>query len=260
MQIRISQIFLALAILTFGSVVIHAKSPQKKSVDWVKMARNLTGESESVRQKSLKRLRAMKDLDQVLTAEIEKPAFENGKLNTQRFLALDIVTALKRKSLMPVLISQSLADATASIYHTMNTLMTSQNVDSMMTLYHDRLLSYPSSNTVKIALLDTLGRTGFELSLAELRYLNRNASFEVQSGILSYMRGIMFLKNRLLYQNMMSEIMIAGSFEIRMQTLFLYEELLSQKKLKLKDASLQCLQDTNKAIQNFCKKLVGSYS
>lgn len=239
----------------------RARSLKKvKSVDWVAMAKNLTGESESVRRKALKRLRAMKSIDETLAREIKRPVFQEGKLNTKRFLALDVIAALKRQSLMPVLISESFSDSTGYTYHTMNTLMTTENADSLVRLYHRRLVSYPASSAAKLALLDTLGRMGFELSLSELRQLNRNSSDEIKSGLLSYLRELMILKNRILYQEFLPEIMVASSFEVKMQALFLFEELLDKKKMKFKDADLQCAKDTNKVIQNFCKKITGSFS
>lgn len=257
------KIFFAVMVLTLGSSVMAARKKTgipKKSIEWISLARSLTGESGWIRQRALNRLRAMKELDEILTYEIRRSVFQNGKLNTQRFLALDVITALDRKNLMPVLLSESLTDSTGYTYHTINTLLSSHNADQIIRRYHDHLMSYPTSSAVKLALLDTLGRMGFELSLSELRHLNQNASNDVRSGLLSYLREVMILKNRLQYQQLFSEFIMTGSFEVRMQALYLFEELLAQKKLKFKETGLHCESQRNKTIQKFCKKLASSYS
>ena len=202
----------------------------------------------------------MKELDLILKQEIQKPAFQKGKIDTQKLLAFDIITALNKKELLPLLKNASLQDTTGYTYHTMNTLLTAENIDEMIQFYYRRLMNYPSSAAVKIALLDTLGRMGFEFSVAELRHLNRNASNEVKSALLTYLRQIMILRNRALYQELLPEFMVADAFEIRMQTLYLYEELLRGRKIKLSQASLSCDKDQNKTIQHFCRKILALYS
>lgn len=228
--------------------------------DWTDLARNLTGDSDAVRQRSLNKLRALKNLNQILIQEIRKPIFKNGRIDTQKLLAFDVITALGKKELLPILKNESLQDPTGYTYHTMNTLLTADQVDEVVHFYYRRLMNYPSSSAVKLALLDTLGRMGFEFSLAELRHFNRNASNEVKSALLTYMRQIMILRNRPLYQELLPEFMVADAFEIRIQTLYLYEELFRTKKLSLAQAGLTCAKDPSKTIQHFCKKILSLYS
>lgn len=251
-----------LRVLVFSLMMISnfkVWSARKSPDNWSKWARDLTGESESVRQKSLKRLRAVKNLNQILANEVRAPAFRNGKINTQKLLAFDVIAALKKKELLPLLMNESLRDPTGYTYHTMNTLLTVDNIDEVTRLYYRHLMNFPNSSAVKIALLDTLGRMGFELSLIELRRLNREATNEVKSALLSYLREIMILRNQVLYQELLPEFMTADSFEIRIQTLYLYEELLRENKMKIAKAGLVCEKDQNKTVQNFCLKIRGLY-
>jgi hypothetical protein len=241
----------------FILMLFESRLVEARSTDWVTLARRLTGESETIRQRSLKQLGAIKNLDSILTDEIHQPTMLNGHLNTRKFLAFDVIVALQRRSMMPVLVKESLTDEAGATYHTMNALLTSENGPAQIRLYHARLVSHPNSDAVQITLLDTLGRSGFELSLSEVRRLNTAGSIEVKAGLLSYLREMMILKNHQQYQELLPELMNENSYELKMQTLFLAEELMNQKKLNLKETRWGCLKDSDMKIQIRCKKIAG---
>ena len=243
--------------LFFLFFIVSLFSDAKKvSSDWTVNARRLTGESDRIAENALKNLRATSDLDILLKGELKNASVTNGKLNTAHFFAFDVISALHKKQLMPDLIASSKADQTGYAYHAMNTLIDAANGQSLIQIYHDRLTSNKMTIPVQLALLDTLGRVEHKLSLDELKEINAKASTEMKSGLLNYLREMMILKNHPEYKEFLPPFLKEPSFEIKMQALFLFDELLKQKKMRFSGDVSTCLVDPNMTIQNFCKRVV----
>ncbi len=224
---------------------------------WQDHARRLTGESDSIRNRALEKMKEMKHLDIALRDEIKSPPQKKGRLETSHFLAFDVITSLGRQSLFSDLVSQSLFDETGYSIHTMNTLLNEKNGLSTIKFYHEQLTSSKVSPATRMALLDTLGRLGFKLTNQELKALKKTSSIQEKSSILSYMRTMALLKNIPPESDLLFEFLDESSVELKMQSLFLSEELRKNKGRAFINAFPDCQKQALPEVKEYCLKIAG---
>jgi hypothetical protein len=118
---------------------------------WQELARHV-GPAEGDRQEHIDQLLEIKDLDKTLIKAIGTP--DQG-------LALDVISALKKKDLIPNLLTSLTLDDTGFLILTINVFIAKGNYDKIFKTYKD-LLAKPDLQSPAniIAMLEPLGRLG----------------------------------------------------------------------------------------------------
>lgn len=149
--------------------------------DWVTEARRLTAGT-TARREALARLRSDISLDESLKTALR----ETGAFNSRRFLALDVITALRRRDLLPELVALSADEESGFFYLTINGLVVPSELAQTAVLYRDRLGRVTTSPVARMILIDSLARMSVRLERREIEKLIPTASPEVKSSLLAY--------------------------------------------------------------------------
>lgn len=191
-------------------------SPTRRLPYWGESARRFTGESDSVRSKAIENLKKIPNL---------KIELKKALGSAEHFLALDVISVLRMRSMIPELIKFSERDHTGYSYHVINSLFEEKDEETVRALYLERLDSKKSSSAAKMAMLDALARLGVSLGDERVSRLLKDESPEVRSTTLSLIRTELVLRN--VQRNLPAlEVTVNDSaFQIRIQTLYLVSEL-----------------------------------
>ena len=212
-------------VLCFTGVECASALPTKRSATqptsppvktWSREALKLTGESNFVRSVAIKNLQRIPNLPEILLREIKGP---------QRALALDVITALQIKTLVPRLLELAVNDDSGQTYLTIDTLITADNISQVLEVYQRRLLCRwwcaPISAAAKIVVIETLGRTETMLSAARLRWLFRENTFEVRSAVLRYTRRFLLRGEHIEFLEIVHLALSSQPHQVRSQARFL---------------------------------------
>jgi hypothetical protein len=173
-------------LLVFHLGLGQANAKVATSDSWSVDAMRLSGESARVYQQSLKHLRANPDLDK----DLRKALLEN---NTHTYLALDVISTLKRESVFPDLMADAKKDTGGFFYITLNSFFNPAHENQLTEFYEATLQNNQASGAVKMIVLDTFGRIGHPLPKKLIKnFLNDERMPEVRSAALYYVRA--FLK------------------------------------------------------------------
>jgi hypothetical protein len=170
-----------LASFTF-SAKSHARQPA-----WEMCARRLTGESDRVRSECLKKISRTPHLEKILRAGISLPP-DSAEQEDETSLALDVITALKLKAMIPDLERLSEKEESGSFYLALNSLLDARLEPEAEKLYFARVKSKNTSAPAKMVLIDTLARMRLAIPVSDLKDLVEDHSPEVRSAVLSYVR------------------------------------------------------------------------
>jgi hypothetical protein len=218
---------------------------------WSDYARRFTGENEQVRENAIKTLRADPDL----SGELRKAL---GTSN--HFLALDVISVLKLKAMMPDLLAFAEKDKTGYSYHVINSLIDPKDNDRIGQIYLDRLDSPKTSPAAKMAMLDAAARMEITLGPDRTARLLKDDAPEVRSSVLSLFRTELLRRNYQRGLNVIETTIRDPAFQIRIQTLFLISELppaLRRANLSLVEGVLnQCKHDPAPQVKSMCLSLV----
>jgi hypothetical protein len=175
-------------LVFFGFTVLH---PIKvRAEDWETSALRLSGESDQVARSSVQKLKKIPDLETKLSRALS----ENS---TRTFLALDVISTLKLKKLLPVIIDHSQKDESGFFYLALNTFIDSKNLQDMSKLYEERLSEAKTSPPAKMVILDTLGRIQVKISPSQIqKILEDSDNPEMRSAALYYVRTWVRKKDR----------------------------------------------------------------
>ncbi len=217
--------------------------------DWREDARRFTGESAAVREAAIARLRKREHL----AAELEK-----AMATRDRFLAFDVVTALRVRELLPFLLRYSAQDRSGYSYHVINSLLEPGEVADTLRLYRDRLADSRTSLAAKVTLIDSLARTREPLEDSRVRRLLRDDAPEIRSAALEYVRG-RILDHRQF--DFLSPILISlgdTRIPLRIQALYLVDELPAEAHLRVPELRVSsaalCREDSRLAKEPICRK------
>lgn len=219
--------------------------------DWIKHAERLTGESDAVHERSIRRLKRIPGLEGELTVALTGP---------NRFLAVDVIATLRLKPLLPLLIDLSLIDDTGTTYLAMNALMDKDNAPTLTELYRDRLLGErPVSLVAKMVILDTFGRIGFQLSEAELTRLYQEGEYEMKSAVVSYARlRLRAGQAKAMHAGFVRKALQNPYKQLRLQALHLLKDLPEGLLTEWKDDLQACLADRQEEVRTLCEALIKS--
>ncbi len=236
---------------TFGLLLGLTPAPARAAANWWDYARRFTGENEAIRQASIAALR--KDPD--LKGELKK-ALGTG----YHFLALDVISVLELKSMMPDLLAFAERDKTGYSYHVISSLIETKDLDRVGQVYLARLDSPKTSPAAKMAMLDAAARMEITLGPDRTNRLLKDESPEVRASVLSLFRFELLRRNYQRGLSVLETTIQDPAFQIRIQTLFLISELPSsirRANLSLVGGVLErCKSDPMAPVKALCQSLI----
>jgi hypothetical protein len=152
---------------------------------WTELARKV-GESEENRASIIAQLRKIPSLKSKLSKAI---------YSKDRPLALDVISALEMKELIPDLLLHVPADPDGFLTVAVNAMMDSKNQKTILDSYKENLNAKGVSYAAIVAMLEPLGRMNIAISRDVLANLSASPSPEVRSSVIYYLR-IMALRNK----------------------------------------------------------------
>ena len=215
---------------------------------WIAHARNLSGASDTVRNYSIAALKSTKNLEAVLRLALTQ---------SSRFLAMDVISALKLKNLIPDLVTLSENDATGTYYLTLNSLITAFNEKEYKELYAKRLLSGNAEPAARMILLDTLLRMRFRLSPKQLsQFLFDDPSPEVRESALYYLRTTLLNEHYDDFMPLLLEVLKEkkSSPQRRIQALFIASQLKPELFVSLQSMRSPCPEPKPEALREVCSR------
>jgi hypothetical protein len=224
-----------------------AKLAPKSVGLWTESARRLIGEPEAVRRNSIAALRR----DKALTEKLKKA------LGTKdHFLALDVISTLEMRNMVPVILAFAERDRTGFSYHALNGLIEEKDREKVAKLYVERLGKPKTSLASKMAILDTLGRLGTDIPADLLNRLLVEDTAEVRSAALYYIRNGILLRRRQELYPFLKSALVDPTFQMRIQALYLVSEIPLEERRSRAEffASLleSCAGDANAAVKSLC--------
>lgn len=219
--------FYLLIVIFLGSIGAAGKTKVVVK-DWATEAVRMTGESDQVRERALRRLRKIPDLEATLKKEL------NG---SKKALALDVISALEMRALLPDLLSTALTDETGFVYLTLNNLMTSKNRGELVPFYKKQLLCRflcATSGPSQVVILETLARLNEEIEVDELEKLFAKTSWpEVQGAIIDYSRYMVTKFKKEKYAVLLKKGLESETVQLQQQTLAVISEIPKKKREKI---------------------------
>jgi hypothetical protein len=230
-----------------------AKNTAKNAGLWTEPARRLIGEPDAVRRTSIAELRRDKGLPEKLRKALG---------TKDHFLALDVISTLEMRNMVPTLLAFAERDRTGFSYHALNGLIETKDREQVAKLYVERLTKPKTSLASKMAILDTLGRLGTDIPTDVLNRLLVEDSAEVRSAALYYVRdGILLRRRQELYPFLKSAVM-DKAFQMRVQTLYLISEIPIEERRSRAEffGSLleSCAADANAAVKSLCLEVAAA--
>ncbi|MBC7384537.1 MAG: hypothetical protein H7301_00055 [Cryobacterium sp.] len=224
-----------------------AHGEARGAASWTTDARRLTGESDAVRLRAISRLKATSDLSNRLEAAMK---------GADRFLALDVITALKIRSMMPSLLRYSAEENSGYAIHALNTLIEPSDRTAIFQVYRERLSNRSTSYPNQVALIDTFSRTAERLDLGLLTRLQDEGSVEVRSSILHYLRAQVLNQSRQDLVSLVFRALSDPTFQNRLQAHYLIHEFSPGLKQKfyqeIQRSNQACLADPAEEVRLFC--------
>lgn len=237
-------VFILISVLSGGAADTTPSS-------WTQEAVRMTGESDLVRERALKRLSQWPHLTELLRQELAGP---------HQALALDVISALSLQELLPDLLKVADKDQTGFIYLCINNLLTSKNRDEIVSLYRQRLLcsgSCQASGPAQVVILDTLGRLGETLDSKDLQnFLTSSPWPEVRFAALDYVRLGLLQRKQMEFLPLLKVALQSQPVQLREQALYLISELPGDTRKKAIKDLPECKQGFSPDTLHFCQRLL----
>jgi hypothetical protein len=208
---------LCLFAFLFSVAAFAATSKATHVASWTDLAKKV-GESEDNRASVIAQLRKIPGL---------KSKLKKAIYTKDRPLALDVISSLEMKDMIPDLLLHVPADPDGFLTVAINSMIDGKNQTSVLNSYQDALSSPGVSNAAVVAMLEPLGRLGIELTREILNALRDSASPEVRSSLVYYVR-VMTLRNQKTGNlDILASLLKAPEFQIRLQTVSVSAEILA---------------------------------
>lgn len=223
-------------ILCFGAVLCFSSAAQAKKTaaperkptsisknsSWKVLARKV-GQSEDFRAGAIRELRRMGSLSKDL---------REGLRGNDRPLALEVISALEIKSLIPDMIDLVPTDSNGFLILGLNSMVTEKNQKLILDTYLNQLSSKnigTNSNGALMAMLEPMGRMGIKIPNSAVQNLKSNESPEVRSSLLYYVRMMVLRHRNFEHVEIVNEMTKASEYQIRLQAESISSEIASRK-------------------------------
>ena len=220
------------------------------SGDWEKLALRLNGASLDDQKIARVKLTQIPHLKDLLANELK---------GENRFLALDVISSLHIKTLLPNVIEGSVTDSTGFFYNAINALHDPSHAKMIGDLYIERLglvNSVSISPTAQVIMLDTIGRLGRGLNEETLWSFIRSPSFEVRSAALYYIRSRTVKRKLEPLFPMIEELLRGKPYQLRIQSIFLLSELKRSYRDTVNTLLQKCLNDPQSEVRTLCDRVI----
>jgi hypothetical protein len=226
-------------------VISGATSPARgNGQGWDALALRLSAESSASYAKVVAELRRVPQLETKLRAALR---------GDQRYLAMDVISALQLTGLMPDLVAGAEKDETGFSLNAINSLLSPRNAQFVSDFYRRRVFVPALPPAARAVMLDTLGRLGTPLSVARTKaVVEEDPSPDAKSAALYYARLLILRRGREDYLPVLASGLRARPFQIRVQALFLASELRPAARARL---GVECAQDRNAEVRDVCREL-----
>lgn len=208
----------AIALFAFLFSVITS-SMAHAAATWTELAKKV-GESEDNRVSVIAQLRKVP----ALKAKLQKAIYTQN-----RPLALDVISALEMKELIPDLLLHVPADPDGFLTVAINAMMDPKNQTLILNSYTESLAvsELPKmSSAAIVAMLEPVGRLAVVLARETLLALRDNRSPEVRSSLIYYLRIMAIRNHKFENLDMLSSLLKAAEFQIRLQVISVSSEIL----------------------------------
>lgn len=242
-----------LTTATLALVICLTAVSAQASVAWTKLARQV-GQNETHHEEAIRRLRQIKNLDHILIKALE---------TSQRSLALDVITALELRDLVPELLQRVAADEDGFLVLTLNSLLTPENKSLILETYRENLrpdgLPIYSAAAI-VAMMEPLARLGIPLPKKTVLSLFEHEFPEVRMAAFDYVRQqILRFRNRD-HSDLVLKALLSNPIQLRIRAVYLIEELSTRPDLQFRlDPSAirdACRNEKNPSLQKKCLALV----
>lgn len=235
------------------SLCFQSALASKSTLHWTAYARHV-GQTEKSREAALQELRKIKNLDQALLKALR---------TSKKPLALDVISALRMMELVPKLLSRIQSDDDGFIVLTLNSLLTEENKSEVLEAYLKILKTSQKvslSPATLVAMLEPMGRLGAELTFESVSNLMRHESYEVRSATLYYVREMTLMKGKMSYLSHIADAIGTSPYQIRMQALYLIDELLKKPgvppPISETQLSSKCKEEKRDTVRKHCFKVL----
>lgn len=185
--------------------------------DWRVYARRLSGEAKHVRSEMIEALKAVPNLDGYLRVAFQGP---------ERYLAYDVLSALEKREFLDEVLKLIPTDSSGFAVHAANSLSTAEQRMKLIEAYRKHLDDAKTSAPARMAMFDTLGRLGAQLSEETCQQSLEHESFDVRAAALLYLRQAVLRQGRRDWTSRVAPALdTAQPWQIRAQALFLLSEL-----------------------------------
>lgn len=185
------------------------------AASWTDLARKV-GESEENRASVIAQLRKIPSLKKKISKAI---------YTKDRPLALDVISALGMKDMIPDLLLHVPADPDGFLTIALNSMMDSKNQKSILESYKTNVSTKGVSNAAIVAMLEPLGRLNVVLERSVLDALAESPSPEVRSSVLYYLRVMALRNHRFENLDLLAKLLKAPEFQLRLQAVSIGTEV-----------------------------------
>lgn len=247
----LTTLLISLLVATPGDAVAAPASHEVSQ--WTRLARQV-GQSETSRSAALRALRDIKDLN---------PTFLQKALDgPHRALALDVISALELRQLIPDLLNRVSSDEDGFLVLAINSLLDEEHKDLVIKSYLERLdPSRPQiySPAALVAMLEPLGRLGIPLSKETVGHLLEHEYPEVRSAALLYVRSQILNFNSRDYSALVVKALNSSPLQLRLQAMYLIDEMAKKpttKSLLDLDTIAAACQKEKGSVKDWCAGVV----
>jgi hypothetical protein len=222
---------------------------------WTVLARHV-GQNEKASAVAIAKLRKTKDIEKTLTSALG---------TKDRFLALDVIAALRLTDMIPRLVENIPEDDDGFTTLTVNALIDSKNKSLVLSTYERHIASGTDalSPAAIVAMLEPLGRLNHPLPKAALKRLAAHEYPEVVSAALLYARTRSIGHQSKEPLEMLHQTLDSPSAQIRIQSLYLADEIAGLETLRpaIEQARLKsvCAKERTPMVKSKCNETLSRW-
>lgn len=221
-------------------------APRPNYRPWPSWAKRLTGESAPTRTMAIVELRKIPTLSAQIIKALDGP---------DRPLALDVISALELKSLVPELLKKARQDMDGFLVLTINSLLNSTNRVEIGEVYIQHLTGESAPDLAPgavMAMLEMLGRMKVRLPPATLKNLLTHAFPEVGLSVVQYLRQLGQEEKTRKYRELIGRALQQEPYQLRVQALYLIQEWGAEEEFV--EALRSCESDPQILVQTPCRQ------
>lgn len=210
---------------------------------WTDHARRFTGESQNIRSQAISELRKDPQLREKLKRALG---------TKDHFLALDVISALRMREMLPTLMQAAGKDPSGYVYHAINSLLTPADHAMIVRVYLQRLEKGSESAASRVALIDSLARLRVKLDFDFIERLASDHDPDIRSAAVSLARSQVRKLGRKQCVRILMNAVQDAVFQVRLQAIYALSELRVPDRAAAYEA---CRRDLHPEVRLHCEIL-----